>query len=402
MLIIMILWLALVLAGFIWAYMLLGHGQFWRADQRLDKAHPTPHKLRKRGDDYPTVIALVPARNEADVIAKSVQSLQAQNYPGSLSIVVADDASEDGTGDVVRSLPKDARSLDVVQGTGPEAGWSGKLFALEQARRAAMSKHGAPDYWWLVDADIAHDRKALTRLVAQAQGEGADLVSTMVRLRDEGFWPGLMIPAFVFFFQMLYPFRWINRPEHSMAGAAGGCVLVRAEMLERVGGFASYRDALIDDCTLAKRVQEAGGSLWLGLSQSQQSIRPYQGLGEIWRMVRRSAFTQLQYSTLQLIGSCLGMVLVFMVAPLAAITGLLTAQWGLMLTGMVVWGMMAAAYMPMLTWFGRSRLAAFLLPGVAFFYTLMTLDSARRHWLGQGGTWKGRHQAGKQQLVGQK
>ena len=394
MLIIMILWLALVLAGCIWLYLLLGHGQFWRADQRLDSTHPTPHTLQPRDGRYPTVTALVPARNEADVIATSIQSIQAQNYPGRLSIVVTDDASVDGTGDALRRLPAGPRSIDVVPGTGPETGWSGKLFALEQARRTAVSKHGQTDYWWLVDADIAHDSEALTRLVAHAQGEGRDLVSTMVRLRDEGFWPGLMIPAFVFFFQMLYPFRWVNRPEHPMAGAAGGCVLLRAEMMERVGGFARYRDALIDDCTLARRVQEAGGSLWLGLSQSQHSVRPYRGLGEIWRMVRRTAFTQLDYSLLQLIGSCLGMVLVFMVAPLAAITGLVTAQWPLMVAGLIVWGLIAVAYMPMLHWFGRARLAAFLLPVVAFFYTAMTVDSARRHWLGRGGTWKGRHQAG--------
>ncbi|MEO0392232.1 MAG: glycosyltransferase [Pseudomonadota bacterium] len=392
-----ILWAAVTIAAVIWLYMLVGHGQFWRADQRLDADNP-PAFPPLRDGDYPAVIALVPARNEADVIAQSIGSIQAQDYPGSLSIVVTDDASEDGTGDVLRGLGSPKHSLDVVAGTGPQAGWAGKLYALHQARHQALATHGKPVYWWLTDADIAHDPGALTRLVTQSEGGGHDLVSTMVRLRDDGRWPGLMIPAFIYFFQMLYPFRLINKPTHPMAGAAGGCVLLRADALERVGGFDAYRDALIDDCSLAQVVKKTGGSLWLGLSQTQHSIRPYEGLGEIWRMVSRSAFTQLNYSVLQLLGTCIGMGLVFMAAPLATgvgmAQGLILGDWLLAVAGLTVWAMIAGAYVPMLRWYERPLWEAWLLPMVAFFYTLMTLDSARRHWQGQGGTWKGRHQAG--------
>jgi len=338
---------------------------------------------------------LVPARNEADVIRTSVGSLLAQDYPGKLMVIVTDDASTDGTGGQLEVLLAGGQGdrLRVVHGTGPAQGWSGKLYALEQARQRAEADGDAPVYWWLSDADIYHDPAALTRLVTHAEGGDYALVSTMVRLNDRGFWPGLLIPAFVFFFQMLYPFRLINRPWHRIAGAAGGCVLLRREALRGIGGFASLHDALIDDCTLGQRVKAAYGRIWLGLSNSQNSIRPYQGLGEIWRMVARTAFTQLRFSPWLLAGTLVGMALVFLAAPIALFFALvLQAPW-LGLMAMLVWGLMAFAYWPMLRWYGRSWEEGFLLPFAATLYNAMTFDSALQHWRGKGGNWKGRHQA---------
>lgn len=391
----MLIWGMVLLSALIWLYLLLAHGGFWRCDQRLDADHPSSEPT---SDRWPSVVALVPARNEADVIETSIGSLLAQDYPGDLRIVVTDDASEDDTGARLSALAADKSRLAVVVGAGPAPGWSGKLYALEQAQRAALVDGSVPDYWWLSDADIAHDPAALRRLVTKAVGGRHALVSVMVRLRDEGFWPGLMIPAFVFFFQMLYPFRRINDPRSPMAGAAGGCVLVASDALARIGGFGNLRDALIDDCTLGQRIKHRGsegyaGGIWLGLSNTQQSIRPYAGLQEIWHMVARTAFTQLGYSPLQLIGTVLGMALVFMAGPLALLVGLAGGHIWLVLGGVSVWLLMALAYRPMLDWYRRPWYEAGALPLCGFFYTLMTLDSARRYWLGRGGNWKGRHQA---------
>ncbi|MBV6632442.1 MAG: glycosyltransferase [Alphaproteobacteria bacterium] len=389
------IWLLLGLSAVIWLYLLLFHGGFWRCDQRLDAEHPpsaNPPTV------WPRVVTLVPARNEDDVIEASLGSILEQDYPGPLDIVVTNDASEDNTGALIQALASTRgsgqRRLIAVDGTGPAEGWSGKMYALHQAHGHAQQELEAPEYWWLTDADIAHDTAALTRLVTQAIGGGHDLVSTMVRLKDEGGWPGLLIPAFILFFQMLYPFRWINDRQKSMAGAAGGCVLLRREALDRIGGFPGLRNALIDDCTLAARVKGSGDKpIWLGLSKSQYSIRPYDGLADIWQMVSRTAFTQLEYSSLRLIGTVVGMILVFLMAPISLLFGLSLGNPMMIAVSLVVWGMIAIAYLPMLRWFGRNPLEAVLLPLAASFYTAMTLDSARQYWQGRGGQWKGRNQA---------
>lgn len=388
-----ILWLLLGLSAVIWLYLLAFHGGFWRCDQRLDADNPP---VEPAPADWPRVVALVPARNEADVITTSLGSILAQDYPGPLDLVVTDDASEDDTGRLIKEMAAQAgeRRLVLVDGQGPGEGWSGKMYALHQAYRRAGEELPPPAYWWLTDADIAHDPKALRRLVIKAEGGNQDLVSVMVRLQDQGFWAGLLIPAFILFFQMLYPFRWINDRRKKLAGAAGGCVLLRRQALERIGGFEALKDALIDDCTLAELVKGSGDKpIWLGLSASQYSIRPYAGLGDIWSMVARTAYTQLRYSSLQLIGTVLGMVLVFLMAPIGLVVGIVTADLGVVALSALVWGMIALAYIPMLHWFGRPWMAACLLPLAAFFYTAMTLDSARQYWQGRGGAWKGRHQA---------
>lgn len=383
------IWCLLLLSTLVWGYLIIAHGQFWRCDQRLDADHDTVYIAPRT---WPRVVALVPARNEADVIEQSVKSLLDQDYAGRLDIVVTDDASEDGTGAILERLNGDGR-FSVVSGTGPAPGWSGKLYALEQARTHADSNLPKPDYYWLTDADIAHDKGACTRLVTQAENGFHDMVSVMVRLQDRGFWPGLLIPAFVFFFQMLYPFRLIKDRGSKIAGAAGGCVLIHRQALDRIGGFDSLKSALIDDCTLAARVKEGGGRIWLGLSRTQYSIRPYDGLKDIWRMVSRTAYTQLKYSPWRLLGSCIGMVLVFLVAPIAVIVAMATASPLLCLAALLLWGLMALAYWPMIRWFDRPGEEAFLLPFAAAIYTVMTIDSAYRHCQGQGGAWKGRHQA---------
>ncbi|MEM6903603.1 MAG: glycosyltransferase, partial [Pseudomonadota bacterium] len=216
----------------------------------------------------------------------------------------------------------------------------------------------------------------------------------MVRLQDRGFWPSLLIPAFVLFFQMLYPFRWVNDRRKRLAGAAGGCVLLRRAALERIGGFAALKGALIDDCTLAALIKDPGQqAIWLGLSASQYSIRPYDGLSDIWTMVARTAYTQLHHSPWRLVGTVIGMVLVFLMAPIGLGLGILTTSPIAVALAIVIWGMMIVTYIPMLRWFGRPWEAACLLPFAACFYTLMTIDSARKHWQGDGGHWKGRAQA---------
>jgi len=384
------IWTLLILSGLIWVYLMLLHGQFWHCDQRLDADHDTVFIAPKT---WPRVIALVPARNEADVIEKSLLSLIEQDYAGPLDIVVTDDASDDSTAAILAGIDGRNRRIEIVHGSGPEPGWSGKLYALEQAKRRADETFATPVYYWLTDADIAHDKQTCTRLVTQAENGFFDMVSVIVRLQDRGFWPGLLIPAFVFFFQMLYPFRQIKDHSSAVAGAAGGCILIDRHALDKIGGFSSIKGALIDDCALAARIKAQGGRLWLGLSKTQYSIRLYAGLADIWRMVARTAFTQLHYDPLRLIGACLGMVLVFLTPIIAVLVAIVTTNLLLCLVALTLWSLMAVAYAPMIKWFGRPWEEAFLLPFAACIYTLMTLDSARRHWQGQGGLWKGRHQS---------
>jgi hopene-associated glycosyltransferase HpnB len=307
---------------------------------------------------------------------------------------------------------------------------------LEQGIRHAQQLTPPPDYFVLTDADIEHDSTNLRRLVAKAEQGNLDLVSVMVRLRCENFWEHLLIPAFVFFFQKLYPFRWVNNPTNSTAAAAGGCILIRREALNRIGGIEVVRQALIDDCTLAQAVKSSGqleqgrggagergsrgereqierppiltlsaslplspsssgeGRIWLGLSSLTHSLRPYPSLATVWEMVARTAYTQLNYSPILLLGTLSGMFLVYLVPPLGVIVGGLTGNWLVAIAGLLAWLLMAWAYLPTLRFYQCSPLLAFCLPGVAFLYTLMTLDSAVRHWQGRGGAWKGRVYSG--------
>jgi hopene-associated glycosyltransferase HpnB len=248
---------------------------------------------------------------------------------------------------------------------------------------------GGIGYVLFTDADINHSPTNLQDLVTKAETERLDLTSLMVLLRRETFWETLLIPAFVFFFQMLYPFPWVNNPKHHMAGAAGGCMLLRFSALESIGGLACIRDALIDDCALGAAVK-AAGPIWLGLTKTTISLRPYPTLQSIWDMVARSAYTQLRYSPWLLAGTVVSMGLVYLVLPVSTVVGVVTGHWLLAGTGLLGWGLMALAYWPTLKLYGCPPWLAFSLPWIALLYTLMTLDSALRHWRGQGGAWKGR------------
>jgi len=373
-----------VLALIIWIGLLSLRGQFWRADQRLC---PAAADLQV----WPRVCAVVPARNEAEVIAQSLRSLLNQDYPGPLTVILVDDQSTDGTADVAeRTAAALGKSqLQILAAEPLPPGWTGKLWALEQGTRSAEALE--PDYLLLTDADIEHDAASLRRLVIKAEAEDLDLVSLMVLLRCQSFWERFLIPSFVFFFQKLYPFRWVNNPQKATAAAAGGCILLRPAALARIGGIQHLRQALIDDCTLGQAVKSTGsGRIWLGLSDTVHSLRAYPTLGSIWQMVARTAFTQLAYSPLLLLATVVAMTVIYGVPALGTLVGILRSNWPLAIAGGLGWLLMALAYWPTLRLYRLSPLWAFSLPAIALLYTLMTLDSARRHWQGQGGAWKGR------------
>ena len=376
----------------IWLYLVLLHGRFWRCDQTLDEDGPPPAL------GWPEVAVVVPARNEAAVIGQSLGSLLRQDYRGPFRVVLVDDHSEDGTGAVAERVAQAsgaARRLVVAEAGPLPAGWSGKLWAVSEGVAAAAGLAPGARYLLLTDADISHDAGSLSRLVAKAEAERLDLVSLMVLLDHGGFWAGLLIPAFVFFFQKLYPFPRVNDPGHDMAAAAGGCILVRRDSLEKAGGIARIRGALIDDCTLGAVIKAGPGKLWLGLTTRLISLRPYTRFGEIWDMVARTAYTQLRYSPVLLLGALLGMALTYLAAPLAVLSLPLHHSWPAAALGLAAWGLIAFAYQPTLRLYGKPATDGLLLPMVGFLYSLMTVASAVRHWRGRGGQWKGRtYQAG--------
>ncbi|MEO1094482.1 MAG: glycosyltransferase [Cyanobacteria bacterium J06638_28] len=381
-----VLWSLTGLALLIWVGMLVFWGQFWRADQRLVNQTLAEPAL------WPRVTVLIPARNEAELIGQSLRSHLTQDYPGQWSVVLVDDQSDDGTAAIATQTATDlerSNQLTILTGTALPKGWAGKLWAMQQGFQHLQRQPAPPDYVLFTDADIAHAADNLRQLVTKAEAEKLDLVSLMVRLRCQSFWEKLLIPAFIFFFQMLYPFSWVNNPRKGTAAAAGGCALIRFSALQRIHGLEQIRQALIDDCALGAAVK-ADGPIWLGLSSDTLSLRPYPDLTSIWNMVTRSAYTQLNYSPWLLIGTLLGMALVYLVAPLSFVLGLVWGVPGLALTGLATWVLMALAYWPTLRLYDGGLLLALALPLIAFLYTLMTLDSARRHWVGQGGAWKGR------------
>ncbi len=365
----------------VWLYLLLARGGFWRCRER---DADVPAKLAA----WPRVAAVVPARNEADHIADSVGSLLAQDYGGAWTVIVVDDDSADGTAEVARRGAGGDARLRVVNSRGLPAGWTGKLWALKQGIDAAMAMPEPPDYLLLTDADIVHAPDSLSRLVARAESKHLVLTSLMVKLRCESFAERAGIPAFVFFFQMLYPFAWVNRPTSAVAAAAGGCMLVRADVLRKAGGIEVIRGALIDDCALAKALK-AHGPIWLGLTERVHSVRPYPALADIRRMVVRSAYAQLHYSSLLLMGTVAGMVVTYLVPPFAAIFGSGIVR----MVGLATWALMALTFQPTLRFYRLSPLWGVALPAIALQYTLYTLDSAYQYVRGRGGTWKGRVQA---------
>jgi hopene-associated glycosyltransferase HpnB len=370
----------------IWLYLLLFRGQFWRTDQRLAPLDPTAGP-----SSWPAVTVIIPARNEADVLPLSLTSLLGQTYPGPFTIVLVDDHSQDGTAQVAQAIAEQMGALQrltILSAPPLPAGWTGKLWALSQGIAAA----GNPDYVLLTDADIQHPPDNLQRLVAKATADQCDLVSLMVRLRCQSPWEKRLIPAFVFFFAKLYPFRWVNNPDRALGAAAGGCSLIRFKALANIGGIAAIKDALIDDCALAQKIksQQPHTRIWLGLSDDTLSLRPYDGLEPIWTMVARTAYTQLNYSPLLLVGTVVGMGLIYLAAPIGIALGLTIHDPLLIAISALTYGLMAVAYGPMTRFYGLPIGYALGLPPIGLLYTLMTLDSARRHWQGQGGQWKGR------------
>jgi hopene-associated glycosyltransferase HpnB len=366
-----------------WLWLTFGQGGFWHTDLRLP---PRPEVAAR-----PAVAIVVPARDEAEVLPLSLPSLLAQQYPGSARVILVDDGSTDGTGELARRLAEAPGSLPLtVTSPGePPQGWTGKLWAL----RHGVELAGDVEYLLLTDADIAHAPASLDSLVAAAEGPtgGAyDLVSQMARLRTETRWERLIVPAFVYFFAQLYPFRWSNRPGSRTAAAAGGCTLVRREALERVGGVAAIRGAVIDDVNLAKAVKRGGGRTWLGLADQVDSVRPYPEFGQLWRMVSRSAYAQLRHSVLLLIGTVLGLALVYLVPPVLTVVGLAAGDSRLASVSAAAWALMDCTYVPMLRYYRQPPAAALLLPFTALLYLLMTVDSAVQHWRGRGAAWKGR------------
>lgn len=368
-----------------WLFLLLFWGQFWRVNHQLETNKSVIEK------PLPKVCVIVPARNEANVIPISLRSLLLQDYTGNFTIFLVDDQSSDGTANfaegVAYALDKKDK-LQIVSSESLPTGWTGKLWAMAQGVEKASEL--TPDYFLLTDADIEHDLSNLRRLVTKAESQNLDLVSIMVRLRCQSFWEKMLIPAFVFFFQKLYPFSWVNNPKKTTAAAAGGCILIHSEALNRIGGLQIIRQALIDDCSLAKAVKSNHGKIWLGLSTSTISLRPYDSLKTIWDMVARSAYTQLNYSPLLLVGSLLGMTLVYLLPPIGIILGVLLGNWQITLVSFTAYLLMTFAYLPIIRFYKCSPIFAFSLPIIAFFYTLMTVDSAWRHWQGRGGEWKGR------------
>jgi hopene-associated glycosyltransferase HpnB len=363
----------------IWVYLMLGRGMFWLARERDDRGQPgSPLQ-------WPSVAAVVPARNEADVITQSIGGLLAQDYPGPFRVVLVDDQSEDGTADVARAL-HGAERLEVISGSPLPAGWVGKMWAVSQG--VAHASQDKPDYILLTDADIGHDPSNLRLLVDRAEAGKLALTSQMVRLQCATFAERLLIPAFVYFFDMLFPFGWVNDPKNKVAAAAGGCMLVRREALEAAGGIAAIKDAIIDDCALGARLK-AQGPVWLGLGTRAWSLRPYVTLGEVAKMISRSAYAQLNYSPWLLAGTVLGMVLTYLAPPLVAVFGHGWAQ----AAGAATWLLMAISFQPMLRMYRASPLWGVALPLIGALYTLFTLQSAVQVWQGKGGMWKGRAQA---------
>jgi hopene-associated glycosyltransferase HpnB len=323
---------------------------------------------------------VVPARDEAPFIAESLRSLLAQDYAGTFRVVLVDDGSTDGTGEVARAIG-DPR-LTVLTGLPRPAGWSGKLWAVAQG----VAEGGrSPELFLLTDADIVHDPRHVATLVAQAERQDLDLVSEMVALSCTSLAERALVPAFVFFFQLLYPFAWVNDPLRATAAGAGGTILVRRRALDRIGGIEAVRGALIDDVALARAVKR-GGRIWLGHSALARSVRPYPAFADIWRMVARTAYVQLRHSPVLLALATAGMALTFLVPPLAALFAEAPANW----IGLGAWAGMAAAYLPTLRRFGLSPFWGPLLPAVAGFYMAATLGSAWNHWRGRGVAWKGR------------
>ncbi len=374
------------IAGFsllAWCYLAFFHRDFWRGDQRLPPALDPP-------EHWPAVTAIVPARNEAATIEACVRSLRGQVYQGTLRIIIVDDSSTDDTASLARiagaTAPGTAK-VDVITAPPLPAGWTGKLAALN----AGLQHAGETEFVWFTDADVVHAPSTLTRLAAMALGSRRDLVSLMVRLRCKSPWEHLLIPAFIYFFQMLYPFPAANDPRTRVAAAAGGCVLLRRARLAAAGGLEAIKGEIIDDCALARIIKRAGGRPWLGLADDSHSLRVADSLAPLWSMVKRTAFTQLGHSYVQLAFAVLGLALVFLGPAFVVLTFLWHGKLLATLAGIMAWSLMVWTYRPTLLDYQRSPWEGLRLPAAAALYCAMTIDSALSHGQHRGGQWKGRN-----------
>jgi hopene-associated glycosyltransferase HpnB len=385
-------------AALAWLYLLTCHGGYWRTGQGLPAVTSAP-------DPLPAITAVIPARNEAGILPACLPSLLGQGYSGRLSVIVVDDDSSDSTARTAAELGAAAgtHELVVVSARPTPDGWAGKVWAMSEGVRAAASKTPTnsdrceSEYFLFTDADIAYSPGTVERLARSAAAGQFALVSQMALLRTGNRAEKLLIPAFVYFFAQLYPFRRVSRGSRT-AAAAGGCMLVRADTLAAAGGLAQIRAARIDDVALARLVKRAGGRIWLGLTTDVVSRRPYHRLADIWDMVARSAYTQLGYSLALTVGTIVGLAWLYVLPPVAAVAGLAVLAAGvpgttgiwLATSSLVGWLVMSVTYLPMLRFYGLSPLRAPGLPLIAAMYAAMTADSARRHHLGRGGEWKGR------------
>lgn len=371
----------------IWLHLFFGRGWFWRVKNLASDADRA-----KSQDLLPKIVAVVPARNEAKTIGEVVTSLVRQDYRGAFSIVIVDDHSDDETAATASRVSAEHNAegrVRVVTASALPAGWTGKLWALNEGVVSAAAE--APAFYWFTDADITHAPDALRRLVARAEQNNLGLASFMVLLQAKTLPERALIPAFLYFFLMLYPPQWIADEDLSTAGAAGGCILLRREALDRIGGLASIRGEVIDDCALARAVKESGGQVWMGLTRESASLRVYGTFGEIRDLIARTAFTQLRYSTLFLAGTLAGMFLTYLAPVMLLFVQDSTAR----LLGLLAWLLMTLSFLPTVHFYRLSAAWAPLLPLTALFYSYATWLSAVRYWMGKGGLWKGRAQAPK-------
>jgi hopene-associated glycosyltransferase HpnB len=390
---VLVLAIACVVSAVAWLFLVLAHGGFWLTNQRLPVAGREPAT-------WPGVAAVVPARNEADSLPETLPALLAQDYPGKFRVFLVDDNSDDGTGAVAAELGEKAGRdggvpLTVVTGKPRPEGWAGKVWAMAQGFAAVTA---SPEYVLFTDADISWSPHALRDLVASAEADNRVLVSQMALLRAETPWERVIVPAFVYFFAQLYPFRKVNDPKSGTAAAAGGCMLVRRAALEEAGGLEEIRGALIDDVALGTLLKRPGNRTWLGLTTDVRSARPYPSLASLWHMVARSAYVQLRYNPLLLAGTIIGLLVLYVAPPAGAVAGLVAAAagagggWTALagFAGLAGWALMTASYVPMLHLYRLSALRAPTLPLIAALYAAMTADSARRHYSGRAVSWRGR------------
>jgi hopene-associated glycosyltransferase HpnB len=372
-----------VLSLLVWIYLRYGRGRFWSVTSDHDLNHV------ETGEPWPAVAAVIPARDEEPTIGETVASLLAQDYPGAFHVIVVDDNSTDDTAGRAREAGRARPWLTVHAGAPRPAGWTGKTWAMHQGVEMAREVLPQASWVWLTDADIVHGPDTLRRLVAAGEQRGCALVSLMVKLSCRSFWERLLIPPYIFFFQKMFPFTWVNDPGHRMAAAAGGCVLVRRDVLARAGGIEAIRDRIIDDCALAAAVKPHG-AIWLGLSGRSYSLRPYRKLTDLWDLVVRTAYAGLDYSRLRLALALVGMLIAYPGPWIALALAVNGEAWDTAAVALCAVTLQALCYRPVTAFYGLSPGWVPGLPFAATLYAAMTLDSAIRHASGRGGRWKGR------------